>query len=133
MKVTLYKPFLSLNIMLQGGSSQYLCRLQFWRGWVFLGVFFFFWKFAGDTYHSPPSFVTLQRSQTKSLSSFHLLRVSISCSVTSDSLQPHRLWPTRLLCPWDFPGKNTGVGCHFLLQGIFLTQESKMSLLCLLH
>ena len=37
-------------------------------------------------------------------------------------LQPHGLWPTWLLCPWDFPGKNTGVGCHFLLQGIFLTQ-----------
>ena len=34
------------------------------------------------------------------------------------------LWTvaTRLLCPWDFPGKNTGMGCHFLLQGIFLTQ-----------
>ena len=37
-------------------------------------------------------------------------------------LQPHGLQPTRLLCPWDFPGKNTGVGCHFLFQGIFLTQ-----------
>ena len=33
------------------------------------------------------------------------------------------LWPARLLCPWDFPGKNTGVGCHTLLQGIFPTQE----------
>ena len=32
--------------------------------------------------------------------------------------------PTRILCPWDFPGKSTGVGCHFLLQEIFLTQES---------
>ena len=39
----------------------------------------------------------------------------------SDSLRPHGLSPTRLLCPWDSPGKNTGVGCHFLLQGIFLT------------
>ena len=39
-----------------------------------------------------------------------------------DSLQPHGLQPTRLLCPWDFPGKNTGVGSHFLLQGIFPTQ-----------
>ena len=39
------------------------------------------------------------------------------------SLQPHGLQPTRLLCPWDFPGKNTGVGCHSLLQGIFLTQD----------
>ena len=34
----------------------------------------------------------------------------------SDSVRPHRLQPTRLLCPWDSPGKNTGVGCHFLLQ-----------------
>ena len=32
-------------------------------------------------------------------------------------MQPHRWPPTRLLCPWDSPGKNTGVGCHFLLQG----------------
>ena len=31
-------------------------------------------------------------------------------------LRPHRQQPTRLLCPWDYPGKNTGVGCHFLLQ-----------------
>ena len=38
--------------------------------------------------------------------------------------------PTRLLCPWDFPGKNAGVGRHFLLQGVFLTQGSN---LCLLH
>ena len=34
----------------------------------------------------------------------------------------HGLWPSRLLCQWDFPGKNTGVGCHFLLQGTFPTQ-----------
>ena len=38
------------------------------------------------------------------------------------SLRPHRLQPTRPLCPWDSPGKNTGVGCHFLPQGIFPTQ-----------
>ena len=37
--------------------------------------------------------------------------------------------PARLLCPWDFPGKNTGVGCHFLLQGIFLTWGSNLVLL----
>ena len=42
----------------------------------------------------------------------------------SESLQPHGLYPTRLLRPWDFPGENTGVGCHFLLQGIFPTQGS---------
>ena len=45
-----------------------------------------------------------------------------SRSVLSDSLRPHELLPTRLLCPWDFPGNNTGVDCHFLLQRIFPTQ-----------
>ena len=44
------------------------------------------------------------------------------CAQSCSTLWPHRLQPTRLLCSRDFPGKNTGVGCHFLLQGIFLTQ-----------
>ena len=52
-----------------------------------------------------------------------------SHSVVVHSLGPHGLWPTRLLCPWDSPGKDTGVGCHSLLQGIFLTQGSKLHLL----
>ena len=43
-------------------------------------------------------------------------------AVMSDSLRPHALQPTRFLCPWNFSGKNTGVGCHFLLQGIFSIQ-----------
>ena len=41
----------------------------------------------------------------------------LSRSVMSNSLWPHGLQPSRLLCPWDSPGQNTGVGCHFLLQG----------------
>ena len=45
-------------------------------------------------------------------------------SLVSNSLQPHGLEPTRLLCPWDFPGMNTRVSCHFLPQGIFPTQGS---------
>ena len=44
-------------------------------------------------------------------------------------LQYHGLQPARLLFPWDFPGKNPGVGCHFLLQGIFPTQGLNPSLL----
>ena len=39
-------------------------------------------------------------------------------------LVTHGLYPARLLCPWNFLGKNTGVGCHFLLYGIFPTQGS---------
>ena len=46
----------------------------------------------------------------------------------------HGLQSARLLfCPWDSPGKNTGVGCHALLQGIFPTQRLNQLLLCLLH
>ena len=56
-----------------------------------------------------------------------------ACSVVPDSLLPHGQGLPRLLCPWDFPGQNTRVGCHFLLQGIFLTQGSNLSLLRLLH
>ena len=44
-------------------------------------------------------------------------------------MQPHGLQPTRLLCPWDFPSKSTGVVCHFLLQGIFPTQGLNLHLL----
>ena len=54
---------------------------------------------------------------------------SISCSVMSTSLKPHGLQSTRLLCPWASPSKNTGVGCHFLLQAIFWTQGSNLGLL----
>ena len=49
---------------------------------------------------------------------FEKKRRNWSRSVLSDSLRPHGLESTRLLYPWNFPGKSTGVGCHFLLQGI---------------
>ena len=45
----------------------------------------------------------------------------------------HGLQPANLLCPWNFPGKNTIVGCHFLLQGVFPIQAWNSYLLCLLH
>ena len=59
----------------------------------------------------------------------------ISHSVITNSMSPNgpTLWdplePTRLLCPWNSPGKNIGVGSHSLLQGIFLTQGSNLGLL----
>ena len=49
----------------------------------------------------------------------------------SDSVWPHRWQPTRLPCPWDSPGKNTGVGCRFLLQCMKVTSESEVVQLCL--
>ena len=54
----------------------------------------------------------------------------LSRFIVSNSVQPYGLQPTRLLCPWDSPGKNTGVGCDALLQGIFPTQGLNP---CLLH
>ena len=53
--------------------------------------------------------------------------------VVPNSLQPYGLQPTRLPCPWGFPGKNTRVGFHALLQGIFQTQGSNLGLLHLLY
>ena len=61
------------------------------------------------------------------------LRLILSRSLVSDSLRPRRLSPTRDLCPWDFPGKNTGVGCYFLLPRIFLTQGLNLHFLNYRH
>ena len=52
-------------------------------------------------------------------------------SVMSDSVRPHGLQPTRLLCPRDSPGKDTGVGCHFLLQCMKVESESEVAQSCL--
>ena len=59
-----------------------------------------------------------------------LLLSRVSCYLHANTLlRLQGLQPTRLLCPWDFPGKNTRMGCHFLLQGIFLTWGSNPSIL----
>ena len=51
----------------------------------------------------------------------------------SDSVRPHRWQPTRLPRPWDSPGKNTGVGCHFLLQCMKMKSESEFTQSCPTH
>ena len=68
---------------------------------------------------------------------FGMSEVSQLCPTLCD---PIDCSPTRLLCPWDFPSKNTGVGCHFLLQEIFPTQglnpgllHCRQTLYCLSH
>ena len=65
---------------------------------------------------------------------FFTMRSSCCCcqvaSVLSNSVQPHRWQPTRLLCPWDSPGKNTGVGCHFLLQCMKVKSQSEVAQSC---
>ena len=59
----------------------------------------------------------------------HTNKMCVSHSIVSNSLQPHGLYPARLFCPWDSPGKNTGVDCCSLLQRIFLTQGLNLVLL----
>ena len=51
-------------------------------------------------------------------------------SAVSDSVRPHRRQPTRLRRPWDSPGKNTGVGCHFLLQCLKVKSENEVTQSC---
>ena len=94
-------------------------------------------QYVAITPHPTPSLQGKQRSRRKTgrqrgvdscSSPGDNKKVSVHCSVLSDCLRPHRLWPARLRCPWDSPGKNTGVGCHFLLQGLFPTQVSNPSL-----
>ena len=76
------------------------------------------------------------QSTSLELKQFHYMmlkwewKVKWKCSsLVSDSSRPHELQPTRLLCLWNSPGKNTGVDCHSLLQGIFPTQGLNPGLL----
>ena len=59
-----------------------------------------------------------------------LLLLLLSASVVSDSVRPHRWQPIRLPHPWDSPGKNTGVGCHFLLQCMKVKSEREVAQSC---
>ena len=77
------------------------------------------------------SFVNLEKQNETVISSvWGYMCVRSSHSVTSNSVtHPMDCSPPRLLCSWDFPGKNTGMGCHFLLQGILPTQRLNPHLL----
>ena len=76
----------------------------------------------------------LSTTDWHSLDNQYCLNDSLCCccitSVVSDSVRPHRRQPTRLPRPWDSPGKNTGVGCHFLLQHRKVKSESEVAQSC---
>ena len=83
-----------------------------------------------ETKHNSPLPTTHSNSFPPFLS---LCCCSCCCCVTSvvsDSVRPHRRQPTRLPCPWDSPGKNTGVGCHFLLQCMKVKSKSEVAQSC---
>ena len=82
--------------------------------------------------HSPRTifaFVEIQ-SANRALRVYLLHLCCQVTSVVSDSVQPHRRQPTRLPCPWDSPGKNTGMGCSFLLQCVKVKSESEVTQSC---
>ena len=116
---------------IQGGNS---LAVQ----WLGLGTF------TAEGLRFPPVGVAVFSALSSTVLMGKLLCPSVRvCSVVSRSLWLHRLQPARLLCPWNFPGKSNGVGCHFLLQeiepkfpaslawaGWFLTTEQLGSPLC---
>ena len=91
-----------------------------------------FWNHSGPTPNEILKKILSHRMNLRALMLFHghcVCSVTQSCPTLCDPLACSL---PGLLCPWDYPGKNTGVGCHFLLQGIFLTQGWNPHL-CLLH
>ena len=102
-----------------------------WEGGLGWGIHVNPWLIHVNLWQKPLQYckvISLQLKKKKKPSPTGL-KWKWSRSVMSDSSQPHGLEPIRLLCPWNFPGKSTGVVCHVLLQGIFLTQGSNPGLL----
>ena len=105
------------------------------RSWDKEFIFVFQWKSDGKAVFRDVS--VTDRSSSPRFSCGELGWNSDVCcccccvaSVMSDSVRPYRWQPTRLPRPWDSPGKNTGVGCHFLLQCMKVKGESEVTQLC---
>ena len=112
---------------LKYSSQMALLNKKCWRGAPFLFLFFPMQGHLPRTQDTPAGSRRLDDAkEARTRTAFVLSRCM------SDSLGSYGLYPARPLCPRDSPGKSTGVGCHVLLQGIFLTQGSNPRL-CLRH
>ena len=78
----------------------------------------------------PPQWVRMKSPVPRSVKAHPCCCCCCFASVVTDSVRPHRWQPTRLPHPWDSPGKNTVVGCHFLLQCMKVKSESEVAQLC---
>ena len=122
-----------MDCSLSGSSVHRILRQEYWSGLLFPSP--------GDLPDPgiKPASLASPALQADSLprqrlgSPWIIYLLLFSGSVMFDCLRPHGLSPTRLLCPWGSPGKNTGVGCHTLPQGVFRTRGSNLGLLCVLH
>ena len=81
----------------------------------------------------PILFNIFQKPEEEKTQPYLFYEISVrSCSITKSCVTLVTLWSLAHQCPWDSPGKNTGMDCHFFLQGVFLTQGTNLSLLHLL-
>ena len=117
-------PVLFINVCMYFAQKQYMLLLFFWQD---------------GKYHSQLLNLVYElcfcqhwfKPQKALL--FNFILHHCAHSIVFGSLRPHGMYPTRLLSPGKFPGKNPEMDCHFPLQGIFPTQGSKLRLLNLLH
>ena len=98
-------------------------HIQETQMWININIYF-------KIVHNQTSENQLQNKNIDGKKMQYIQTECASGSVLSDCSLPHGLQPARLFCPWDSPGKNTGVGCLCLLQGIFPTQGSNPGLHC---
>ena len=103
-----------LNLLTQHASEQLLCCLRLgpgtmWRWWQLIRSF-----------PLPSKYLKVCSQKF----------AAAAVTSVSDSVRPHRRQPTRLRCPWDSPGKNTGAGCHFPLQCMQVKSESEVAQSC---
>ena len=131
---------LSYSYMTTGKTIVWLCKPLLAKGWLSLSLFLnmlsrFLMAFFPRSKHLLLSW--LQSLSTVILEPMKIKSVTVSIffpPICHEVMGPAAmillfgLYPTRLHCPWDSPGKNIGVGCHALLQGIFLTQGSNLRL-----
>ena len=122
-----------INVYLSLGPTV-LTKLFIFDNWAVWAVWIF-WKLIRCQLHCLLIFSPIMEILFSFCLCFPLLCKSFSvccccCQVASvvlDSVRPHRWQPTRLPRPWDSPGKNTGVGCHFLLQCMKMKSESEVA------
>ena len=91
--------------------------------------FSLWWELLRSTLLAPPKYTIFSATVTM----LYIPKTYCCCwvaSVVSNSVRPHRWQPTRLRHPWDSPGKNTGVGCHFLLQCMKVKSEREVAQSC---
>ena len=120
MHTPLYLKWIISKVLLDSTRNSVQCYVAAWMGGESGGE----WTCMAKSLRcSLESVSTLLISYCRCL----VAKLCLSCVMTL--LRAHGQQPARLLSPWDFPGKNTGVGCHFLLQGIFPTQGLNPSLL----